>query len=252
MTASEKDFEHIYNIFSSNIAKKLDCGSICAPLNEGQPVCCSTENAIPVVEKEEWRLLKSRTDMWKKFKPFDRASKKIVDELPGSTCAVECKGAAFCERENRSLACRSFPFFPYFDSKGYLLGLSCYWEFEDRCWVISNLHVVEKKFVNEMIDAYEFLFKKDEDHYDAFFDESKRMRKFFSRRNKPIQIITRDMDYLLVLPKSKGRIIKTDSSSFIPYKPFTSDKQYKKAIKDAGQKPDGFSLPKRPKSYFKF
>ena len=51
---------------------------------------------------------------------------------------------------------------------------------------------------------------------------------------------------------TKGRVIKTDSSSFIPYKPFTSNKQYKKAIKDAGQNPDGFTLPKRPESYLKF
>ena len=77
MVASKNDFEKIYNMFSANIAKKLDCGKICAPLNNGQPACCTTENAIPIVEKEEWKLLKSRTDLWKRFKPFDKASKKI-------------------------------------------------------------------------------------------------------------------------------------------------------------------------------
>ncbi len=250
MVASKNDFEKIYNMFSANIAKKLDCGKICAPLNNGQPACCTTENAIPIVEKEEWKLLKSRTDLWKRFKPFDKASKKIVDELPSDTCAVECKGASLCERDNRSLACRSFPFFPYFDSKGTLLGLTCYWEFEDRCWVISNLHVVEKQFVSEMIRAYEFLFKKDVDQREAFIDESKRMRKVFSRRNEPIQLISRKMEYLMILPKSKGRVIKTDALSFIPYKPFTSDKDYKKAIKEEGKDPKKYSLPKRPTNNF--
>ncbi len=250
MVAMKKDFEKIYSIFSANIARNLDCGKICAPLNNGQPVCCTTQNAIPVVEKEEWKLLKSRTDLWKKFKPFDKASKKIVDDLPSDTCAVECKGAAFCERDNRSLACRSFPFFPYFDAKGVLLGLTCYWEFEDRCWVISNLHVVEKKFVKEMISAYEYLFEKDEDQLEAFIDESKRMRKVFSQRNEPIQLISTKMEYLMILPKSKGRVVKTDVLSFIPYKPFTSDKDYKKAIKDEGTDPIKYLLPKRPISNF--
>ena len=248
MSASKRNFKYIYDNFSSSISRKIDCGRFCSPLNGGVPVCCSTENAIPIVEKEEWKLLKSRTDMWSNFKPADKASKKIVEELPKGTCAVECKGAALCERENRSLACRSFPFFPYLKSSGDLVGLACYWEFDDRCWVISNLHIVEKKFVEEMIFAYEYLFKKDEDQYEAYLDESSRMRRVFSKKNQPIQLIGRNMEYLLVLPKSKGRIVPTDISAFNPYKPFNSEKNYKKAIKDADGKVKGCSLPPRPEN----
>lgn len=243
MTATKKDFKIIYDMFSAAIAKKLDCGKICAPLNDGSPVCCTTENAIPIVEKEEWKLLKSRTDLWRPFEPFDKESKKIVKELPDTTCAVECKGAAFCERENRSLACRAFPFFPYFTKDGELIGLACYWTFEDRCWVISNMQVVEKKFVNEMITAYEYLFDKDEEQYEAYYEESATMRRVFSKRNEPIQIVGRDMEYLMVLPKSGGRIIPTKASAFQPYDPFTSNKAYKKAIKEAGGDPKGHELP---------
>ncbi|MFL2771609.1 MAG: hypothetical protein ACJZ9F_11435 [Rhodospirillaceae bacterium] len=243
MTATTKDFKKIYNMFSASISTKLDCGKICAPLNDGIPVCCSTENAIPIVEKEEWDLLKSRSDLWKLFVPFDKASKKIVKELPNTTCAVECKGAAFCERENRSLACRSFPFFPYFTKEGELIGLACYWAFEDRCWVISNMQVAEKKFVTEMIEAYEYLFDKDEEQYEAYYDESATMRRVYSRRNEPIQIIGRDMEYLMVLPKSKGRIIPTKASAFRPFGPFISNKAYHAAIKEAGGEPEGCCLP---------
>lgn len=243
MTASKKDFAKIYDMFSASIAKKLDCGKICAPLNDGIPVCCSTENAIPIVENEEWDLLKSRTDLWRPFKAYDKASKKIVKELPDTTCAIECKGAAFCERDNRSLACRAFPFFPYFTKDGELIGLACYWGFEDRCWVISNIQVAEKKFVNEMIAAYEFLFDKDEEQYEAYYDESAAMRRVFSKRNEPIQLVGRDMEYLMVLPKSGGRVIPTKASAFRPTGPFVSDKVYRKAIKEAGGSPKGHHLP---------
>lgn len=243
MTAKTKHFKKIYEKFSAPIAKKLDCGRICAPLNDGVPVCCSTENAIPIVENEEWDLLRSRTDLWKPFVPFDKESKKIVKELPDTTCAVECKGAAFCERDNRSLACRSFPFFPYFTKDGELIGLAHYWTFEDRCWVISNVHVADKTFVTEMIDAYEYLFDKDEEQYEAYYEESATMRRVFSKRNQPIQLIGRNMEYLLVLPKSGGRVIPTEKSAFQPTKPFTSDKAYRKAIKEAGGDPKGHHLP---------
>ena len=77
MTATKKDFKTIYDKFSAPIAKKLDCGRICAPLNDGIPVCCSTENAIPIVEDEEWKLLKSRTDLWKPFKHSIKNPKKL-------------------------------------------------------------------------------------------------------------------------------------------------------------------------------
>ena len=157
---------------------------------------------------------------------------------------MECKGVAFCERDNRSLACRSFPYFPYFTKDGELIGLATYWTFEDRCWVISNVQVADKKFVSEMIEAYEYLFDVDDEQYEAYYEESATMRRVFSKRNEPIQIVGREMTYLLVLPKSGGRVIPTEKSAFRPVKPFTSDKAYKKAIKEAGGDPTGHRLPK--------
>lgn len=245
MTASPAHFAKIYDMFSAAIAKELDCGRVCAPLNDGSPVCCSTENAIPIVEKEEWQLLKSRTDLWSKYKPTDAASRKVVKELPSTTCAVECKGAAFCERDNRSLACRSFPFYPYITADREIIGLSYYWVFEDRCWVISNLQVVERKFIKQMMKTYEYLFEKDEDQFEAFYDQSASMRRTFSRWNRPIPIIGRKGGYFMVLPKSGGQIVKTTVDSFMPAETFSSNKAYKKAIKEAGGDPKGHRLPKR-------
>src|SRR3546814_3888167 len=94
-----QDFAKLYRGYDANLAK-VDCGRKCAPLNNGQPVCCTTDNAIPVVERAEFELLKSRTDLWFRYKPNDAAARKIVNDLPRSSCAVECKGAAFCERRS--------------------------------------------------------------------------------------------------------------------------------------------------------
>jgi hypothetical protein len=131
-TASAKTFREIYGFFNTPVVD-IDCGQMCKHLNNGSPVCCDTSNAIPVVQKSEWKALKQRTDMWRPFKPGNSAAQEIVDGLHDSCKAVECRGAQFCERDNRSLACRTFPFFPYITNKDELIGLSYYWTFEDRC-----------------------------------------------------------------------------------------------------------------------
>ena len=237
MGASSKDFSKIYQMFSAPIAQKLDCGRYCAPLNGGQPVCCTTHNAVPVADNTEWRLLKQRTDLWHKFKPFDAETRAIVNDLPKSCTAIECKGAAFCERDNRTLACRAFPFYPYFTRERTLFGLAYYWTFEDRCWVISNLGAVEPDFVREHIAAYEYLFAKDEDEEQAYVDNSADMRRVFSRWERDIPLIGREGGFFKVEPKSGGRIIKAQFDEFKPLGPYRSQKAYEKAIKQENGDP---------------
>lgn len=230
MSMKAKHFEKIYGRFEAPISEKYDCGRMCAPLNGGQPVCCTTDHAIPVVEKAEYKLLKSRTDLWSKFKPHDAASRQIVNELADSCRAIECKGAAHCERDNRTIACRAFPFFPYFTREQKIVGISFYWIFEDRCWVISNLKIVEPEFVKEIIKSYKYIFKRDEDERDAYVEQSANMRRVFSRRGQVIPLIGKDGEYYKVLPKSGGAIKPATIKDYTVYEPFTDDKTYRAAI----------------------
>ena len=236
MALKEKHFDKIHKAFTSSISERFDCGRICAPLNGGEPVCCSTENAIPVVEKSEWRLLKKKTDLWHRYKPVDKHSREIVEELASTSCAIECKGAAHCERQHRTLACRAFPFYPYFNKKKEIVGLSHYWIFEDRCWVISNLQIVEKPFVDELLAAYALVFKHDEDERDAFIDQSVSMRRVFSKNKRPIPIIGPDGKLYKIMPKS-DTLEPATSEDFPPHKVFANDKNYHKEIEAYGYEP---------------
>lgn len=238
MTAKAKDYERIYDGFGAAIAERHDCGRYCAPLNGGEPVCCTTSHAIPIVQKSEWKLLKKRTDLWRKFTPFDKVSREIVDELHESCCAIECKGAAFCERDNRTLACRSFPFFPYFTKQGEMVGLGYYWSFEDRCWVLSNLACVDKVFVEQFMAAYELLFARDEEEREAFVAESAKMRRRFSRKKLPLPLIGRDGALYKIMPKTKGRIVPAKLSDFPRHGPYRSMKAWRKTLKEEGGNPD--------------
>ena len=237
-----KQFNEIYKRFQANISRH-DCGWKCAPLNGGQPVCCDTSNAVPVVHKAEWQLLSKRTDLWHKFKVYDAPTRKIVDELPNTCTAIECKGAQFCERDNRTMACRAFPFFPYITKAGEFIGLSYYWDFEDRCWVISNLGVVEREFIRECVAAFERLFKVDPEEFTTMRDHSASMRRVFTRRNQIIPIIGRDFGYFKVMPGTGGVIKPAQAAEFKPQGPYRSDKAYARAVKEAkGTVPPGLTI----------
>jgi hypothetical protein len=102
--------------------------------------------------------------------------------------------------------------------------------------------VAEPEFVKEMIETYEYLFKKDRDEKEAMVDQSKSMRKVFGKKGKIIPIIGRDGKYYKVEPKTKGKVVPADISEFVPHGPFKSDKAYHKAIREEGGDPTGHSL----------
>ena len=69
-----EEYKSIYAGFEAAISR-YDCGQYCAPHNGGEPVCCSTKNAIPVATIEEWKFLKSRTDLWHIYQPHTEAER---------------------------------------------------------------------------------------------------------------------------------------------------------------------------------
>lgn len=239
----KEHFAEVHRRFDTPISERHDCGRWCAPLNGGEPVCCSTKNAIPVVDKAEWHLLRERTDLWHRFKPYDASSREIVDGLHENCTAIECRGAAFCERQHRTLACRAFPFFPYFTREKEIVGVSYYWIFEDRCWVISNLRIVEPEFLRQLLWAYEYLFERDEDERQAYIEQSISMRRVFSRARRAFPVIGRDGALYSVRPGTGGRLEPAKWSEFKPLGPWRSQAAYAAAIRESGGDPSGHRLP---------
>ena len=230
--AGPDDFRAIHQRFTAPVSR-YDCGRFCAPLNGGQPVCCTTDNAIPSVARAEWQALRARSDLWHRFRPRTPDARKVVAEMHHSCVAVECKGARFCERDNRSLACRAFPFAPYLTRQDEFLGLGYYWLFEDRCWVISNLGIVEPGFVAEFVAAYEHLFAADAEERAVHRAHSAAMRRVFSRRGRPIPLIRRDGSFHQVLPHGGG-IVPADPDTYLKHGPYRSPRAYARAVKAAG------------------
>ncbi|MBL8673223.1 MAG: hypothetical protein JNK11_21375 [Alphaproteobacteria bacterium] len=225
-------YAELYDFLSAPISR-TDCGRKCAPLNGGEPVCCSTGNAIPIAHKAEFALLKERTDLWHRFRPFDATSKKIVGELAHAYCAIECKGVAHCERDNRTLACRAFPFVPYVDRAGAFLGFTYFWEFEATCWVISNLTIVDRRFLKELVAAFEHLFAADPSEREACREHVASMRRIFTRQRRAVPVIGLDGALLRALPRT-GKLVPARPTDFEKHGPYRSETAYKRAVKEAG------------------
>ena len=197
-------FSQLYNRFSSPIVP-IDCGSKCAPNNEaGIPFCCDIRHTVPTAYQAEWEYLRANTNLWQLWKSEDSAlTAELSSETPEGQVLIACKGIEYCQRGYRSITCRSFPFFPYIDSTGEFIGLSYYWEYEDRCWVISNLQKVSSTFIEEFIMTFDDLLANDTRDRVNYAHFSAQMRDDFAGMRRSIPLFHRNGFAYKISPRSE-------------------------------------------------
>lgn len=214
------NFASLYARFEAPISA-LDCGKKCAPYNEhGVPFCCDTRHAVPVAYDEEWKFLQANTGLWHLWQGENaEETRELASETPDGMVLIACLGHLACQRGFRSLTCRAFPFFPYLDSEKEFIGLSYYWEYDDRCWVISNLQVVSPEYRQQFIDAFENLFAQMPPERDSYARHSAHMRRVFSRWRRTIPLLHRDGSTYKISPRS-GKLRQVDAASLPKYGPY--------------------------------
>ncbi len=215
------DFAGLYTQFKSPIAA-LNCGDKCAPYNErGVPFCCDTHHTVPSAYQAEWGYLQANTGLWHPWQPEDSHHlSHLRSALPEGQVLMECLGHTLCQRNFRSIACRSFPFFPYLTRQGEFIGITYYWEYEDRCWVISNLSNVSREYLEEFIQAYEKLFSWIPEEIENFHHQSTLMRRRFGQLHRAIPLLHRNGGYYKITP-SNGRMRRAaldELPKFGPYR----------------------------------
>jgi hypothetical protein len=221
------DIRGLYERFNASIAR-WDCGRKCASFNPGgKPFCCDICHAVPAVYNEEWSYQKNNTDLWHSWRGDECAdpdeSARVQDEIPEGMVLLACKGPARCQRTYRALSCRQFPFFPYVSSDYRFMGLTYEWEFEEQCWVISNLHRVSGSYRKEFVAVHDALFAHRQDIFDNYAYHSERMRTRFTGERRRIPLLHRNgMDYL-ISPKSE-RLLRMDPNHFPRFGPYRVEK----------------------------
>lgn len=221
-----EDIRELYSHFNSPIAE-LDCGKKCAPHNpSGKPFCCDICHAVPAAYKSEWNYLEQNTKLWHTWRA-DECENTTVKEraqlkanTPKNMTLLACLGPSQCERDFRALSCRQFPFFPYVTSNFRFIGLAYEWEFENTCWVISNLSKVTLQYRTQFIKTFDHLFALFQNEFDNYAYHSEKLRAAYSHRKKRFPLLHRNGQCYLISPHSE-RMQKVDLRSlprFAPYR----------------------------------
>lgn len=206
MKPSPAFFAQLYRLLAMPVTEE-DCGRKCGPYNEGGvPFCCDPRHALPTLYREEWAFLQPRTTLWRLWTPEadDPEAARLAQEVPETQVPAVCRGVAFCQREYRSLVCRAFPFFPYIGRENAFWGLAYYWQFEDRCWVLSHLDRVRMDFRQAFVTAYERLFTAYPQERETFRYHSQVMRRLFARQGRDIPLLHRDGHTYLINPRDES------------------------------------------------
>ena len=213
-------YPDIYTRFQAPIAI-FDCGQRCAPHNDwGVPFCCDTNHAIPTAYQDEWAYLQANTDLWHLWEAkHPEETIRLQEQTPQGQLLIECLGHLQCQRDFRSITCRAFPFFPYITRQGDFIGLAYYWEYEDQCWVISNLQAVTEIYRKQFIAAFEELFEIMPVERNNFRHYSNVMRRVFGRRGRAVPILHRNGYAYKITPRN-GRMRRVPVESLPAYGPY--------------------------------
>lgn len=212
---SVEDIQKLYQDFDSPIAS-LDCGKKCAVhSSNGKPFCCDICHAVPAAYKSEWKYLQPNTNLWHTFRGDECdvedkiSAKELKATTPKSMILLACLGPNQCERDFRALSCRQFPFFPYVTSDYRFIGLAYEWEFEDRCWVASNLSEVTHSYREQFVKTFDRLFALFQDIFDNYAYHSELLRAHYANESRRFALLHRNGGSYLVSPKSE-RIAKVN------------------------------------------
>ena len=222
MTDSKLDFsfKELYQEFSLPLSE-IDCGEKCGPYNDyGIPVCCDIEIVVPAAYDLEWEYLQAETELWHIWQGSGSIGQEelIRDVQPGQQL-LQCLGHQSCQRSFRSITCRAFPFYPYLDSTGNLLGLAYYREYRDQCWIISNLSVVKAEYKEQFQRAFEKIFQRYPDTKENFLHFSGYMREQAADAGEDLTLLDFAGQVLMVNPISEQvrEISFRDLESYGPF-----------------------------------
>ena len=215
----------LYDGFDAPVTD-VDCGQMCAPHNpSGKPFCCDICHAVPAAYREEWDYLQPRTDLWHTYRGDECAGEQndpaaLLADTPEHMLLLACLGPAHCQRDFRAISCRQFPFFPYISVDYRFVGLAYEWEFENTCWVISNLGRVTDAYRQEFVATYDAMFEQYPQDFDSYAILSDQVRARFIEKRRRIPLLHRNGGYYLISPASgrRARVKVEDLSRFGVYK----------------------------------
>jgi hypothetical protein len=185
---TEKQLKRFYRLLSVPMTD-FDCGSKCAPDNDGVPYCCDREQVTPVLFRDEYRWHREQGTFWKKMPIKTKQEKKLVEETCTYNVFSLCPGVKNCRRTLRSLSCRMFPFEPFLDKKGSVIGLVYQDGDNERCPLIGkSRRFYNQAYISNAIRVWQELVDTFPEEKEMYLRESRRRKRLATRTGKPLTI----------------------------------------------------------------
>jgi hypothetical protein len=134
-------------------------------------------------------LRQKRSDLWRKHVPTGPDA-HLRDQARGCDVFAVCKGHQHCEREHRSLACRTFPFEPYLDHDGEFVGIVFAFDQAHLCQLITSEHEISPEFVRQGCAMWRRMFELDAEERAFYAGCSRTLRRQFGRRGESIPVFS--------------------------------------------------------------
>lgn len=162
----------------------FDCGTLCAPHNDGIAMCCDKELTVPLLFKEEYRWHRKRSAYWKRYPVADR---KEYDTEHDFACF--CPGPLKCDRKKRALVCRTYPFEPHLDTHGAIVGMTYIYGSNQHCPLIGTLdYAFNPEYMARSIQYWNEVFEVFPDEREHYIAESQRIRRMMKRKGSPVPV----------------------------------------------------------------
>jgi hypothetical protein len=167
----------------------FDCGKLCAPKNDGIPECCDPRTTFPILYRDEFKWHKSRSNFWKRMRPRNKEARDLAKQLDDYVTMCDCPGGADCSRQLRSLCCRLFPFEPFVDKDGNVLGLTYNYEMEDRCPLIGkSQRSFNPEYIRNSITFWREFLDLFPEERELYTDECRKLERRFKRKRQKLAI----------------------------------------------------------------
>jgi hypothetical protein len=185
---TEKQLGRFYRLLSAKMID-FDCGKICAPKNDGIPYCCDNVSCVPILFREEFNWHQKNGKFWKRMPPVNKRIKKYIDESEDYYVFSKCPGVAGCKRTKRSLNCMMFPFEPYVNKKGEVLGLTQIDGDASDCPLTRKpKNAFNPLYISNSIKFWKELFELYPEEEELYINETKKRERRAKRKGKKLRI----------------------------------------------------------------
>ena len=184
---TDQQLERFYRILSVPMTD-FDCGSYCTPQNNGVPYCCDQENLVPVLFKDEFKWNRKKGAFWEKMPVQTKSDKRLIKDSCSYNIFAMCPGPQNCRRTLRALVCRLFPFEPFLDHMGCVIGL-VYQNGENECCSLFGRpqQIYNQTYIRNCIQVWQELVNIFPEEKDMYIRESRKRKRDAARTGKPVR-----------------------------------------------------------------